>query len=291
MPTISAIAAFLDDFAPLRLAADWDNVGLLVGDERQSVERIMTCLTVTPTSVAEAVREKAELIVTHHPLMFRPLKKITADETEGRMLLDLIAAGIAVYSPHTAFDSARSGINQRLAEGLGLADIAPLAPDQTDRTIGTGRFGFPLTPSTLGSIAACVKDFLNVAGVHIVGQLQTQIRSVAVACGSAGEMLEDAPRRLRLLCHRRSAISRLSRSRSTRHRPNLSGSLRQRTLRRGAIGRNDLGAISRRQDLASEERARPAALGLDCLSGRSLAIWANCPIKQILPIALDLSAR
>ena len=192
MPTISAIAAFLDDFAPPRLAADWDNVGLLVGDERQSVERIMTCLTVTPTSVDEAVRENAELIVTHHPLMFRPLKKITADETEGRMLLDLIAAGIAVYSPHTAFDSARSGINQRLAEGLGLADIAPLTPDQTDRTIGAGRFGFPQTPSTLGSIAACVKDFLNVAGVHIVGQLQTQIRSVAVACGSAGEMLEDA---------------------------------------------------------------------------------------------------
>jgi dinuclear metal center YbgI/SA1388 family protein len=194
MPTVSTVTAFLDDFAPPRLAADWDNVGLLVGDERQSVERIMTCLTITPVSVAEAVREKADLIVTHHPMMFRPLKKLTADFIEGKMLLNLIAAGIAVYSPHTAFDSARSGINQRLAEGLGLADIAPLVPDATDRTIGIGRFGFTENTATLASMAARVKDFLNIAGVHIVGTPQMPIRSAAVACGSAGEMLEDVRR-------------------------------------------------------------------------------------------------
>jgi dinuclear metal center YbgI/SA1388 family protein len=126
--------------------------------------------------------------------MFRPLKRITTDSIEGKMLLQLIAAGIAVFSPHTAFDSARSGINQRLAEGLGLADIAPLVPDVSDRTIGTGRFGFTESTATLASIAARIKDFLNIAGVHIVGTPQMPIRSAAVACGSAGELLEDVRR-------------------------------------------------------------------------------------------------
>ena len=103
----------------------------------------MTCLTVTPESAAEAIAEKANFIVTHHPFPFHPLRQLTADVPHGRMLLDLIAARIAVYSPHTAFDSARSGINQRLAEGLDLGDISPLRADRDDPMVGTGRFGFP----------------------------------------------------------------------------------------------------------------------------------------------------
>ena len=164
MTTISAIPAFLEEFAPHRLAAEWDNVGLLVGDARRPVERVMTCLTVTPVSVAEAVAEKAQLIVSHHPMLFQPVRRITADDTQGNMLLDLIGAGIAVYSPHTAFDSAGSGINQRLAEGLGLADVAPLVADSVDPKLGTGRFGIPERSATLGSIAARLKGFLNAAG-------------------------------------------------------------------------------------------------------------------------------
>ena len=92
MPTIAAIAEFLEHFAPARLAAEWDNVGLLVGDRAAEARRIMTCLTVTPDSVAEAVAEQADLIVTHHPLPFRPLRRLTSDTPEGRSLLSLIAA-------------------------------------------------------------------------------------------------------------------------------------------------------------------------------------------------------
>jgi dinuclear metal center YbgI/SA1388 family protein len=194
MTTVSAIAAFLEEFAPHRLAAEWDNVGLLVGDARRTVERVMTCLTVTPVSVTEAVAEKAQLIVSHHPVLFRPMRQITADDTQGKMLLDLIAAGIAIYSPHTAFDSARSGINQRLAEGLGLTDIAPLVPDGSDPKLGTGRFGFPEGSATLANIAARVKEFLNVPSVQLVGDSQMPARSVAIACGSGGELLEAARR-------------------------------------------------------------------------------------------------
>ena len=124
MPTIEALHAFLERFAPHRLAESWDNVGLLVGDRQAEVRRLMTCLTVTPTTVDEAIDGRADLIVTHHPLPFAAVKRLTSETIAGRMLLKLIAAGVAVYSPHTAFDSAAEGINQRLAEGLGLTDIA-----------------------------------------------------------------------------------------------------------------------------------------------------------------------
>jgi len=71
MLTVAAVATFLDEFSPRRLAAEWYNVGLLVGDASRAVRKIMTCLTVTPESAAEAVAEQADLIVTHHPLLFR----------------------------------------------------------------------------------------------------------------------------------------------------------------------------------------------------------------------------
>lgn len=126
MLTIADIADYLDAFAPPDLAAEWDNVGLLLGDRAAGVERVMTCLTVTPESAAEAIDARAELIVTHHPVLFRPVQKLTTTTTEGRMLLALIRAGIAVYSPHTAFDNTAGGINDLLARRLGLVDVVPL---------------------------------------------------------------------------------------------------------------------------------------------------------------------
>src|SRR5688500_14445106 len=114
MLNIQHICDFLAEFAPPPLAEDWDNIGLLVGDAGRPVRRIMTCLTVTAASAEEAVQEGADLVVSHHPLPFRPLKQITSQSTVGQLLLRLIAAGIAVHSSHTAFDSAATGINQRL---------------------------------------------------------------------------------------------------------------------------------------------------------------------------------
>ncbi len=105
MPTVAAVAEYLESFAPARLAADWDNVGLLLGDRAASVERVMTCLTVTPESAAEAIDERAGLIVTHHPFPFHAVRRVTSDDAAGRMLLALAAARIAIHSPHTAFDS------------------------------------------------------------------------------------------------------------------------------------------------------------------------------------------
>src|ERR1700757_3309074 len=103
MLTVSAVAEFLEQFAPAHLAEEWDNVGLLVGDSARRVERIMTCLTLTADSVAEATAERADLVVTHHPLPFRPVKRLTTETPDGLLLLALIEERVGVYSPHTAF--------------------------------------------------------------------------------------------------------------------------------------------------------------------------------------------
>jgi dinuclear metal center YbgI/SA1388 family protein len=111
------------------------------------------------------------------------------------MLLELARHRIGVYSSHTAFDSAQSGINQRLAEGLGLADIVPLIPFADDLVpLGAGRRGVFPDPETLARVAERVKRLLSVRGLHMAGDASREIRSVAVACGSAGHFLEAASR-------------------------------------------------------------------------------------------------
>ena len=196
MQPLAAICDFLESFAPARLAEDWDNVGLLVGDRAKSVAKVMTCLTITPSSAREAIDSSADLIVAHHPLPFRPLKRLTADTTAGRLLLDLIGAGVAIYSPHTAFDSARSGINQSLAEGLGLQEIQPLLPTVVAPEIGSGRWGrFASTagePARLNDLLSRLKNFLRLDRVQVVSATDRAMERVAVACGSAGQFLEPA---------------------------------------------------------------------------------------------------
>jgi dinuclear metal center YbgI/SA1388 family protein len=191
---VADLCQILDALAPPRLAAEWDNVGLLVGDRAARVERVMTCLTVTPAVAAEAVRQRVELLVTHHPLPFRPLQRLTTEEPTGRLLLDLVRAGVAIYSAHTAFDSAAEGINQQLAAALQLGDIAPLAPLTGEPQLGVGRQGRLLPPQSLGQIVANLKAFLKIGGLHVVGDLQQPIERVAIACGSASELLDAAVR-------------------------------------------------------------------------------------------------
>lgn len=189
--TVRDIAAFLERYAPAALAESWDNVGLLVGKQGQIVRRLMTCLTITSDSVAEAVEEKVDLIVAHHPLPFRALKRLTDETSEGRLLLELIGAGVAVYSPHTAFDSASEGINEQLAAGLGIASPVPLVLDEASG-LGAGRIGRLAAPQTLAQVAERVKVFLRVTHLQYVGDGRRNVERVAVACGSAGELITAA---------------------------------------------------------------------------------------------------
>ena len=191
---LSELCRFLDSFAPPILSEDWDNVGLLVGDANRQVQRVMTCLTITPASCAEALSQEADLIVAHHPLPFKPLRRLTTESTPGRLLLELIQSGIAVYSPHTAFDSAARGINQQLAEGIGLVDIRPLALCTADAAanLGSGRCGKFAEPLPLKEVSKRLQTFLKIRGLHVVGPSDATISTAAVACGSGGSFLEHA---------------------------------------------------------------------------------------------------
>jgi len=190
MLPLESIQRFLRELAPLELAEAWDNVGLLVGDPNRPVQRVMTCLTITPASAAEALAEAADLIVSHHPLPFRPLTRLTTENTPARLLLDLAAARVAVYSPHTAWDSAAEGINQQLARGLGLRGIAPLVPAAGG--LGAGRWGWLEEPVTLDQLAVRVKRLLALDGVQAVGAAEQPVRTVAMGCGAADELLDAA---------------------------------------------------------------------------------------------------
>lgn len=191
--SIDDICRYMESFAPTRLGEDWDNIGLLIGDRDSTVNRILTCLTVTPDTVHEAISQQVQLIITHHPLPFRPLKTITRSTTAGGMVLDLIGAGIAVYSPHTSFDSAAEGINQRIAEKLELQEIVPLRPfDGDPDQLGAGRLGKLATPETLEQWTEKLCREFAVTGMHVVAEPSATIEKVGVACGAAGSFLDAA---------------------------------------------------------------------------------------------------
>lgn len=199
MIPLESVCETLARLAPLRLAESWDNVGLLVGHRQRNVTRVMTCLTVTPNVVSEALDDKADLIVTHHPLPFKSLQRITSDTIPGKMLLDLIAADVAIYSAHTAFDSAAEGINQMWAETLQLKDIQPLVPpadqDESPAIDGSGRLGSITSPTTLLQLAEQSAAAVNASAPRLVGQSDMSVSKVALACGSGGSFLPAARRR------------------------------------------------------------------------------------------------
>ena len=193
MTVLEEICGYLEQIAPPYLAEDWDNVGLLVGDGAREIQRVMTCLTITPETVEEAVREKVDLIVTHHPMPFRPVHRMTTRTTVGRLLWELTGARVSIYSPHTGWDSARIGINQQLAEGLGVENIEPLEiPDLERPDEGKGRWGLMEPPVPLAALIARTCQFLSISGLHYVGDPTRIVHRVAVACGSAGEFLPAA---------------------------------------------------------------------------------------------------
>jgi dinuclear metal center YbgI/SA1388 family protein len=163
MPTVDDVVRHLEQFAPPALAAEWDNVGLLLGDRAAEIRQVMTCLTVTPESAAEAIESGAGLIVTHHPILFRAVKRLTTATPEGRMVLDLVRAGVAVYCPHTAFDNTRDGINERIAGRLELTNVRPLRLREGPRQCKIVVF----VPQT---DLARVSDALFAAGAGQIGQ-------------------------------------------------------------------------------------------------------------------------
>jgi len=122
---VKDIAQEIEKIVPLKLAQDWDNVGLLIGDARQNVENVLLTIDITGPVVAEAKRLKTDLIISYHPVIWDGLKNITADGPTG-VVYDLVRSGICVFSIHTALDSAIGGVNDGLAEIIGIRDGKPI---------------------------------------------------------------------------------------------------------------------------------------------------------------------
>ena len=191
--TVHELVDYFQSLMPSELAEDWDNVGLLIGEREKRVDKIMTCLTVTPASVKEAVDAEVDLIVSHHPLPFRAIKRITDETVPGQLLLRLIGNGIALYSPHTAFDSAQEGINQQLSKCLELSNVRPLNESASrGPTLGAGRHGVLASSIPLSTFVNAVKTRLRLSHLRIVGEPDREVERVGIACGSGGDFLAVA---------------------------------------------------------------------------------------------------
>lgn len=126
MAKIGQIMSWIEEMAPRHLAADWDNVGLMLGDPAAEVEKVLMALDCSQEVVEEAIQLGAGMIITHHPLLFKPLKNLRYDTPTGRLIRPLLQNNIAVYSAHTNLDAAAAGINATLAERLDLQSVQVL---------------------------------------------------------------------------------------------------------------------------------------------------------------------
>lgn len=174
--TVQDILDLLQEKAPLELAEEWDNVGLLVGDANSSVTTALVALDVTDAVIDRALAEKAELIVTHHPVIFDPLKTVLATD----LVYRLIRAGLSVISMHTNADKAQGGVNDCLCEKLGLTDVT-IAPD------GMSRIGTLPACMSADVFATYVAQCLDTA-VRVKAGTAT-IRTVALCGGSGASMV------------------------------------------------------------------------------------------------------
>ncbi len=195
MPTVHDIFTALDTWAPVALQMDFDNAGFLVGETEQSVSRILVALDITEEVVREAVEQGAQLIVSHHPVIFHPLRSVTDGDPTGRTVRALVQNHISAVCMHTNLDVARGGVNDALARVLALADTVPLEPGGTDETgepCGLGRIGtWPDGPQPLAVFADHVKKALKTPGLRC-HDADRPVQRVAVGGGACGSSLHTA---------------------------------------------------------------------------------------------------
>jgi dinuclear metal center YbgI/SA1388 family protein len=187
--SLAELCALLQDLAPLGLAAEWDNVGLLAGDHGARVRRALLCIDLMPAVVEEANAERVELVYAYHPPIFRPISRLHAHGAGMDAAVHrCIAHGIAIYSPHTALDVARGGTNDVLASLCGAEDTVPIEPRPEDPRIGFGRVGLLAHPCKLGTLARRLGRRAGATCVYIVGPPEQQVRRALVAVGAAGSL-------------------------------------------------------------------------------------------------------
>ncbi len=184
MNTVKDIYQFLDQIAPFEKSMNFDNCGLLVGDLNCTIKKVLISLDITNEVCEEANNLSAELIISHHPVIFKPLKKIEFDSP----IASLIKYKINAICAHTNLDVAREGVNFHLAKALNLKNLTPLV---TNKDYSIGLIGTLEKTLTSTELAKFVKKQLSCEGVRYT-QNSHKIKTVAVCSGSGGEFVSEA---------------------------------------------------------------------------------------------------
>lgn len=190
MREVKDITNCIEGFCPLDLAEEWDNSGIQV-DTGRPVTTVLVALEATDEVVDEAIERGADLIVTHHPLLFSPVTSITWREPVTERLLTLIKAGISLYSTHTPFDICEGGMNDLFGKALGCSDIAPLGAG--DPYCRRGTLEAPLSVRDLAMLAAERLDIPREA-IRVVGDPDRVVEEAAWCAGAGTDFMENACR-------------------------------------------------------------------------------------------------
>ena len=194
--TVADVLRALETFAPWALAEEWDNPGLQVGDPGRAVTKIWTALDPLPEIVAKATAARCDLLLTHHPLFFHPVKSVDLSQTLMRGVATAIKSDLAIVAAHTNLDSAQNGVNFLLAEKIGLRNCrALIAADDVfsspERPCGLGRVGDLEYSISLGELAGKINRVFGGGTVRLAGDLDLIVERVAVCGGSGGSLLPD----------------------------------------------------------------------------------------------------
>lgn len=184
--TVKDIIDVLEAFAPLSVQEKWDNSGLCIGSEADEVHGVILGLDCTPELVDEAVTCGADMIVTHHPLIFGGIRKISGDEPVGEAVIKAVKAGIAVYAAHTTADKVLAGVSGAMASKLGLSDVEIL--DNEGDGHGLGVVGNLPGPMDYGAVVGKVKAAFGLKVVRSSAPLDGLVSRVAL-CGGSGSSL------------------------------------------------------------------------------------------------------
>lgn len=193
--TTRRIVEALETLAPLALQEDYDNAGLQVGLPDSEVTGVLLCLDITEEVVEEAVRKGCSLVVSHHPLIFKPLKRVTDATYQQRCVMKAVRNGVALYSAHTNLDNAEDGVNYRIASLIGLKGIEWLEekPVTAGRSCGSGVVGDLPEPEPAAAFLARLKETFGIECLMHTDAAGKTVRRVAL-CGGAGSFLMDAAR-------------------------------------------------------------------------------------------------
>ena len=194
--TVKDLLKVLDGIAAFGLAEQWDNVGLMLGEPKQIIQGILVALDPTVDVLAEAQEMKADCIITHHPLIFHPLKTINTEQPMGKFLRQALENKITIIGCHTNLDQTTGGVSDVLANSLGIQDAKPLLPAGSDPAAATntgfGRVGRLADPLNGEAFIGYLCDFFKLPVLRVAGQLPEEINTVAVCGGSGSDLAEAA---------------------------------------------------------------------------------------------------